>query len=372
MNVDIGRSVRFVALAAIAGGATVLASPGTADSSAAQYCRGEQLAEGSNWSVCWEIRANEGLAISHAFYTADAFDRRVLSEATVAQVFVPFEAGQPRYHDVAYGLGLHLQRLDAETDCPGGTLLADGRVCSVVQDRGLSERFCASGACATRRGSQLVLLASSQMGSYNYLIRWSFRDDGTIEPALGVTGSLPIGDMAHSHNVYWRLDLDIDGPEDDVVEEFYRLRAAGSDGSAGVHGWAPLLAETSRPDDLVTFRKWRVRDAVSTNARGLPRSYELVPAMNNGSLRTNEAEGFSRGELWVTRNKSEERFVSTDTTDLLSGYVDGDDIGGQDVVLWYAMHEYHEVRSEDRDLIPVEWMSFELRPRDFFDANPGM
>ena len=55
---------------------------------------------------------------------------------------------------------------------------------------------------------------------------------------------------------------------------------------------------------MTTFRKWRVRDAVSTNAGGLARSYELLPAMNSGILRTTETEAFGGGEGGLTRDQS--------------------------------------------------------------------
>ena len=102
---------------------SAVADPSPVRASAATECSGEYLAEGANWSVCWEIRAHEGLAITHAFYTMDGFDRRVLSDAALAQMFVPYEAGQPRYHDVAYGMGAAIQTLSPVHDCPDGTLL---------------------------------------------------------------------------------------------------------------------------------------------------------------------------------------------------------------------------------------------------------
>jgi primary-amine oxidase len=352
-------------LAGLAGWA---ARPLTAQASAAAYCSGQYLAVGANWSVCWEIRANEGLAITHAFYTKPGFDRRVLADATVAQIFVPYETGLPRYHDVAYGLGPAMTPL-TPADCAGGTLLANGTVCRQIEDHGLTERFCANG-CWSRRGHELVLWSSSQMGAYNYLTRWSFHDDGTIQPALGLAGVLQNGTIGHSHNVYWRLDIDLDDAGNDGLEEFYRITPAYSDGRIGVSSWVPILGETYRANDLLTFRKWRVRDLLKSNVQGKSWSYELVPSPGSGNLRTTLSEGFTRGEAWLTRAHSNERFVSTETADLLSTYLSGEPVEGQDIVLWYALHELHEVRTEDAPYMPLEWRSFELRPRDYFDGNP--
>jgi primary-amine oxidase len=351
--------------------AAVLATarPHAAHAAADQFCSGQYLAKGANWSLCWEVRANEGLAITHAFYTKSGFDRRVLSDATLAEMFVPYEVGQPRYHDVSYGMGAGMQVITAQ-ECPGGTLLAGGKVCRQVEDRGLTERFCSDGHCRVKLGQSLVLWASSQMGAYNYLTRWEFHDDGTIEPRMGLAGVLQFGKTAHVHNPYWRMDIDIDDPAGDSVEEFFRVVPAGNDGSRGVYGWNPLLAETFRPNELYTFRKWRVVDNNKRNANGLPWSYELVPAPGSGNFRTTPDEGYTRGELFATVSRPEERFVATDTADYLSTYLNGESIQNQDVVLWYTMHEYHEVRDEDAPYMPVEWMGFELRPRNYFDQNP--
>ena len=358
----------ILTLALVLGAALI---PSSAQASAADYCSGEFLAVGANWTVCWEIRANEGLAITHAFYTDPntGFDRRVLADATVAQIFVPYETGEPRYHDVAYGLGPAMQRLNTRDDCPHGTLRGDSRVCVEEEDRGIAQKYCLEGDCGTRRGKALVLWSSIQAGAYNYLLVWEFQDDGSIEPAIGLTGALQFGPTAHTHNVYWRLDFDIGDPENDRVEEFTRIPKAGSNGLAGSSTWARLLGETYRPNDLYTFRKWRVSDTRSTNAQGKPWSYEINPSPRDGILRTNLDEKFSLGEFWVTRARSSERFVSTDTADLLTSYLNGENINGTDVVVWYVMHEYHEVRTEDSPYMPIEWMSFEAKPRDFFDRN---
>jgi primary-amine oxidase len=349
--------------------AASLLSAAPARAAANQFCSGQALATGANWSICWEVRANEGLAITHAFYTKPGFDRRVLSDATVAQIFVPYEVGSPRYHDVAYGLGAAFQNLTA-AECAGGTLLYGGKVCRQMTPAHLHERFCNQGNCHTMMGPALSLWASSQMGAYNYITKWTFHPDGHIVPEVGLAGVLQFGRTAHVHNVYWRIDLDIDDPAGDSVEEFFRVVPAGNDGSRGVNGWNPLLAETFRPNELYTFRKWRVKDVNKRNANNRNWSYELIPSPGDGSLRTTPAEGFTRGELFATVARPNERFVSTEEADYLSTYLNGEALSNQDVVLWYTTHAYHEVRDEDAPYMPIEWSGFILRPRDYFDRNP--
>lgn len=379
MSAD-GDAVRFEhprhrgRLAGIAAGLAVLSTvvfgrPAAVSAQANAYCGGQNLAEGANWSICWEIRANEGLAITQAFYKSPDGWQHVMSDGTVAQIFVPYETGTPRYHDVAYGLGAAMQPLNQPIDCAHGSLLQGGKVCREIMDSGIASRFCA-GNCAGRRGKALRLLVSSQMGAYNYLTSWMFHDDGTIHPQVGLAGALQFGNTAHLHNIYWRLDIDIEDPEGDSVEEFYRVAPVTGGGATGANGWNTLLGETYRPTDLTTFRKWRVVDHNRGNSQGLAMSYELIPSPGDGQLRAKPNEGFSRGEFWVTKQKPGERFVSTDDADILSTYITGDNVINDDIVIWYAVHAYHEVRSEDAPYMPVEWVGFHMRPRDFMGRGP--
>ncbi len=354
-----------VLIAAIAVGGP---RPRPAAAAASSFCSGEQLAVGANWSVCWEVRANEGLVISDAFYTKPGMDRRVLSGASIAQIFVPYEPGAPRYHDVAYGLGPAMQPVPPAA-CHG-TLLYRGRVCRELEEMGLAEFFCSEGNCHSTLGQSLVLWSASQMGAYNYITRWRFHSDGTIEPGVGMAGVLQYGPTAHTHNVYWRLDMDMDDAANDQVEEFYRIIPAWSDGRAGASGWNPLLAETYRSTDQNTFRRWRITDTVRKNANGTPIGYVLLPRASDGHYRSVAEEGFTRGEFFVTKAHDEERFVSTDTEDLLSTYLNGESVIGADVVLWYAGNSHHQPRDEDVPYMPMMWVNFNMVPTGFFDKNP--
>jgi Cu2+-containing amine oxidase len=54
----------------------------------------------------------------------------------------------------------------------------------------------------------------------------------------------------------------------------------------------------------------------------------------------------------------------------LPGYVNGEAIDGEDVVVRYLMSFQHEPRTEDWLEMPVVWNSFKLMPRDFLDSTP--
>src|SRR5205814_9199192 len=101
---------------------------------------------------------------------------------------------------------------------------------------------------------------------YIYLIRYKFRDDGTLMPEVGVTGAprhLGQGDTSavgalvgkdlmdhkvfaesHVHNYLFRLDFAIDGAETNVVEEF-NWQQDGKGQKAGC-SWTPTGKGTGR------------------------------------------------------------------------------------------------------------------------------
>jgi primary-amine oxidase len=154
-----------------------------------------------------------------------------------------------------------------------------------------------------------------------------------------------------------------------VVEEFnYRQDKRGS--LSGRHSWTPVLKESTRQWSAANFRSWRVVNRNSQNALGLPRSYELLPG-GNGIFRGGAAEEFAQAELWVTQYHANEYPVEKRALkDALPGYLNAESVDGQDVVVWYVLHIHHIPRTEDWPAMPVDWVGFTLKPRDFLDSSP--
>jgi primary-amine oxidase len=83
--------------------------------------------------------------------------------------------------------------------------------------------------------------------------------------------------------------------------------------------------------------------------------------------------------LWVTPNHPEERwpageFVNQSTADTgLGEWTKADrSIENTDVVLWYVFGIHHITRPEDWPVMPVDVVSFWLKPYGFFDRNPAL
>jgi primary-amine oxidase len=231
------------------------------------------------------------------------------------------------------------------------------------------------------RAKMLTLWSAYALGDYTYIFQWRFGEDGCIMPRIGLTGRLAhfggeedeaaeVGAneraLGHVHNFFYCLDFDVDGPKN-TVEEF-DYSPAGERAEKGKVHWAAVTKEGARELSPRSFRSWRVVNRESKNRLGLPRSYELVPG-GTGIYRGAHDEPFAQGDLWVTRYKPDEVPGTKMLADGLPGYANGEDVAGQDVVLWYMMSVHHQPRTEEWPAMPVEWVGFKLMPRDFLDAG---
>jgi primary-amine oxidase len=342
------------------------------------------------WQFTWSIHRRNGLVLENVSFQG----RSVLKYAGLAEIFVPYNRGQPRPEDFGNGIGPRLVELFPGKDCAPGALTCrawnaqgkeDGKRFVMMHEEGVGLSYL--GNLGRAYGKMLVLWCAYNLDGYYYVSRWRFRDDGCLMPEIGLTGPLqhtgtgdpsPHGSLvgkdkvfapSHVHNMYFCLDFDIDGPDQNVVEEFnYQQDKPGS--LSGKHSWTPLTKETARPASADHFRSWRVVNPTSKNALGLPRSYELIPG-GNGVYRGGAGESFAQAELWVTRYHPKE--YPNELRPLrvaLPSYLNDEPIEGQDVVVWYVLHMHHLPRTEDWPGMPVEWVGFTLKPRDFLDASP--
>jgi primary-amine oxidase len=348
------------------------------------------------WTFHWTIRRREGLVLTNVAFRG----RQVLKYAGLAEIFVPYNQGQPRPEDFMEGMGLTLVELIPGKDCIPGTKCQlfnaqgkeDGKRVVMIHEESTGLNY--MGRFGRSYGKMLVLWCMSRLGGYTYITSWRFRDDGTIMPQIGLTGELdhtgrgdsspygsfvgktPLGAKvfapSHVHNFYFCLDLDIDGPEDNVVEEFNNQQEKPGSRKAQ-HSWTPIVKESGRSWDGKSFRTWRVVNRNSRNNLGHRRSYELVPG-GSGPFRGAASEAFSHADLFVTRYHPKRfPFSSADFRPLntcLPSYLTGESVDGQDVVVWYVLHVHHLPRTEDYPAMPIEWVGFQLMPRDFLDSSP--
>jgi hypothetical protein len=334
---------------------------------------------GAGWSVYWRIPKANGGGLE--VWWADFQSRRVLWRGSSPFAIVPYHRPHPgteppgpehSYKDGATpkcgGAGFRALKHGApNSGAPWTSNAYDATVDTqaVVIENDPADDF---------HPAHLSITAKFQCGWYQYVQSWEFDSDGVIHPRVAMGGMLnPFApETAHMHNFYFRLDLDIDGFQSDLCEEFDHntLNDPGGD------QWTLITAQGKRMTQPKTARKWRVRDLISKNSQGQPRSYEIeVP-------QTAAPDGkYSTGDVWVTIYRGDRiqqgDDVGADCTDsaLANVYAVGplDTTNGSDIVLWVALRAHHEPRfkGEEADHLPYHYEEFSIVPRNFATLGHG-
>jgi primary-amine oxidase len=284
-------------------------------------------------------------------------------------------------------------------------VLIDPKVCREIHERGHAWKFDA----LFQKGEEVLYWASSQLGQYNYIVGWTFRDDGAIQPSAGLTGRLQIyGDgsdytpfgsrtnpealstprigINHMHNIYWRLDLDIAGDRDNGVNRITQVQHTGPSPvgvSCSIAGTCHINRHTRLTTEVVErvepFKTWHQVNRSTFNADGRAVGYEIVP---HGNQRWTgpTSEQWAAGELYVTTYNACELFAVNNNNPALNpgcggapadvqAMVNGQPADGADLVVWSTGHFQHVVRDEDETNMLIEFMGLELQPRSWREVN---
>ncbi len=362
-----------------------------------------QLVQWEGWSFRWQFRDIEGLMLNDVYFQ----NRKVLKSINLAEIYVPYAPGAPRPEDFSLGGFLaNPMPLEIGRDCnAAGTgckpFHRDGSIASgKTADVMMHEEpfgFLYAGTQGRAPGKMLVLWSMVHFkglgDGYTYVVRWKFRNDGSLCPEVGATGGLQhlnvgagteagvvvgkdehgeaVFAPSHVHNFYFRIDFDIDGAESNVAEEFSYVTLA-ADPQMAQAVWTPFERENGRVLSENVFRSWRVKNPKSLNALGRARSYQLLPG-GHGAWKDG---GFPvcTGDFFITKYRpSEFPYSSTDNRRMLSAlanYLNDEPVMETDLVAWYRLCFVHHPRTEDWPAQPIVWNSFELMPRDFLDASP--
>lgn len=210
------------------------------------------------------------------------------------------------------------------------------------------------------QGLEVVLVSEMQAGWYRYISEWRLHANGTIRPRFGfsaVQSSCVCN--THHHHVYWRLDFDIRTPGNNIVREFNNPCLPGICPS----NWHNKQFEIARSRDPSRQRKWRVQNS------GTGEAYNIIPGHEDGVASTFADAPFGRGDLWFLRYRSTEIddgvvAIGPPFETGTDGFINGESIANQDVVVWYGAHFTHDITHEPPgtfghivgpDLVPVKW-----------------
>lgn len=350
------------------------------------------FSSGAKWDMCWETRNEEGIVLSDIYYKPVGKPRRrILGEASLSQIQTEYDDGSTTEFlvtDAGKGLGgQHLQTLTAET-C-GGTLHREGGrnvLCEDMRAAGYIYRYKNS---IRRQGSKMEVYSISAVGSREFIINWTFLENGTIETGVGLTGKFvkttnnasagwPVttqNRIASSFvdHYFWRLDFDIAGDNsNDIVEQ---IKSAPS---------ASRLTKTKQTNTVSTElsasflpaekKFWRIRDQSVMNSANRPISYEMVMLNYAEQNKGNSSSPWLKNDIYITRYKACERFAVQNPTnngcaDNVSAFVNAQNTNAKDIVIWYRMS--HHTLPKDEDFSPAipRWTKFKLLPRDWTSTN---
>ena len=312
-------------------------------------------AEETRWKLCWQVLNASNLVITGAWFrpAPTAAWIKLIFDARVSQMFVPYHKGQPRFNDV----GIFAQVQLTSTDCgpPRGQLLgADKMTCKEVRDRGLAWKFNAT----SRRGQELVIWSVMHAGSYMYIIEWTFRDDGTVIGRVGATGQLHSAED-HMHGPIWRLDLDLNGSCCNGVTLFQHSEG----GTQGSDSHPAITTESGWQWNANAFSMLEIHDQTLRNANGKQSEWHLMPTVSGIPYHW---ENWTRNTFWVTRYSWSELMGNElmDYTNPPGG------VSNNDIVVWYYAGLHHMIRDEDTDMTHVMWTGFMLKPTNVWSKTP--
>ncbi|MBL8171671.1 MAG: primary-amine oxidase [Acidobacteria bacterium] len=387
-----------------------------------------------NWRFRYALHPREGLVLYTVGYEDGGQVRSILYRAGMSEMVVPY--GDPAagwfirnaFDEGEYGIGRLAIPFEAKNDIPENATLLDavfGNESGAGQDaRKVIALYERDGGILwkhvdymtnqnqSRRARQLVLSFFAVVGNYDYGFNWVFHQDGTLEMEVLLTGVMATKGVApaqshgehdpyahlvapgvaaphHQHFFNFRLDFDIDGPKNTVVEQNTAALPAGPNNryhNAFTMKETPLRreSEAQRSLNLASHRRWRIINPNVKNALGQPTGYLLFTGENSVSFSgpqssVRQRAGFLNAHLWVTQHNPAEQYAAGDFINQSKG---GDGLAkwvkqnraleNQDVVVWYTFGVTHLPRPEDYPVMPVHKAGFKLLPTAFFARNPAL
>ncbi|KAF7559401.1 hypothetical protein G7046_g4761 [Stylonectria norvegica] len=368
-------------------------------------------------------------------------ERTLFNRISVVEMVVPYGNPDAPHHkkhafDVGeYGTGLMTNSLKLGCDCKGvihylDAVMATGSgepamiknaICIHEEDNGLLFKHTdyRDGTVISARDRKLIISQIITAANYEYGFYHTFSLDGTYKLEIKLTGMLntyclgtgeeaaPFGTevapriSAHNHQHIFslRVDPEIDGPSNSVVQSdaVPSDDPVGSEANPFGNGFyakkTPLRTSKEAAVNYCheTSRAWDIINPSSINPScKKPVAYKIInpscpPLMAQpGSVVHNRA-AFTRKSLWVVPYKDYELFPAGDYVcqstgeenhphnSTITDWVARDEsIENTDIVCYVQFGLTHFPRTEDFPIMPAEPVSVMLRASNFFTKNPGL
>jgi primary-amine oxidase len=292
----------------------------------------------------------------------------------------------------------HIHFFDAILpNAAGDSQLKKKAICMHEEDDGILWKHVEyrNGYSESRRSRELVISSIATVVNYEYLFYWRFKQDGTIEFEIKLSGELStnllsaeeeefggvpthgvmvapgVNAQVHQHMFCARLDMAVDGQQNTVSEIDVVSQPPHPKTNPYGNAFGPVEStlETEqtaiRTADPSRARYWKISNASGTvnPINNKPTAYKIVPftrgpaqptMLVDPSSTVSTKGAFANANLWVTPHSDSERFPAGEYTPQGDGTVGLPDwikadrnLVGQDVVLWHAFGVCHVPRIED-------------------------
>jgi len=391
------------------------------------------------WRFRFSMTPREGLVLHTVGYEDGDRLRPILYRASLAEMVVPYgdeQAGwffRNAFDEGEYGIGRLALALEPQTDTPdnavtfdavfpgetGGVIPLKRAVALYERDGGVLWKHVDYSSFPfthneSRRARDLVLSWFANVGNYEYGFNWIFHQDGVLEMEVQLTGIMAaraidetenhsahdpqshahrvapnVEAVHHQHFFNFRLDMDVDGATNSLVEMNTQATPAGPQNptnNAFTMTETPLRREreAQRQMNMASSRKWKVINPTIKNGLGEPTGYILFPGENtvpyaapNASVR--KRAGFINAHLWATAYAADEQFAAGDYINQSAGgeglpkwTAANRSLENQDLVLWYTFGVTHIPRPEEWPVMTCHRAGFKLLPAGFFERNPAL
>jgi primary-amine oxidase len=389
-----------------------------------------------NWLFRVRIDARLGTVLNLVRFVDHGQPRSILYEASVSELFVPYMDPSNGWNNRVFvdageffATGF-LAPLRPGLDCPADATWFDALT---VNENG-SPKFNSNQACLFERDPEsaawrhtedgetygrptreLVLRSAATIGNYDYIMDWRFDPVGGIEVAVGATGVIETKHMLaekapdhedhagpeygqfvgphtmgvnHDHFFSFRLDFDVDGPNNSFMTHRMVLQHLANDPMRKSIWVAQPSVAANEKDAILDIQldkpsMWMFMNPSVKGALNYPSAYEVMPGATAKSLLSpddppQKVGAFSEHQFWVTPYEENERYaagtypISSKGTDGLGAWTQANrPIANTDIVGWYTLGFHHITRAEDWPIMPTMWHSFYIRPVHFFQGgNP--
>ncbi len=398
------------------------------------------------WQFRYRTDKRPGVVLSDIQVRDNESWRPVLYQAHLSEVFVPYmDPGEGWYWRTymdsgEYGFGIFMSPLRPGIDCPayatflpavmhqddGKPLEIPGAIC--VFERSIGDpswrhfEIFAQGEnqftpAEGRLATELVFRSASEVGNYDYLIDYVFHQNGRLDIMVGSTGLDAVKGVAaqsmtdptaaqdtrygtliapnlvapnHDHFFNFRLDFDIDGPDNTFMRSALVAGKPAQDAprrSYWVVEKQPAKTELQGRYRInpATPAMYHVMNHNVTSSLGHHPGYMVMPdnsvaygpldTLNDPPMKRN---GYIDYSIWNTAYDPSQRYAGGELAfgstgaDSLPNWVKADrPIANTDIVTWYTMGFHHVPRMEDWPVMSTMWKGIKLVPFNFFANNPA-